>query len=266
MSKPVIVSNTNSVSISGLSRLDLEPGVPVFCSDSNVANVDRAHLWSFVDIPFKSMATLSKANTPNCSFVPDVSGSYLIRCCVDGVEIDELILAMPVNGTGIRIPAYGETDQYRTVPPSRGWHGALSESMRALGDYWSRTLHVQHIDLDLKYLGTNWPHATDKTVAFGYTALPKRSVICFARATVYETAIGNDLEGCLIHVGTNEHAEHSLCFGLLGTTPPGTVVDTGSESPLHQGLQPTISVHLSGCTFGTLTAGRVGVDIFYRQE
>jgi hypothetical protein len=113
-------------------------------------------------------------------------------------------------------------------------------------------------------MGQNWSSKSKNALAFGNTELPEGSQISYARVTLYETAEAAGMTTCVVMVGTNGHAEDSLCVGLDCMRNVGGVVAVGSESPNVQGRQPILTVEVAGCTFKELSAGRVGVDVFYQ--
>jgi hypothetical protein len=262
MRKPSIESSQCAAIVTDLSRNDLQVGQIVSCTDVNPDTARSPHHWYLMDTPVGSSAYVSSPTNTTCSFTPDVSGSYLLRCEVDKAGFDELILSVPILGS-VRIPAYKETDQYREKDGVKGWHAAMTKFMRTVDANWQNTVKVCHIDLGLDYVAKYWPTLTNAAVAMGGTELPAGAKILFARATVYETAAATRRMSCTVSVGTEKHAEDGLCtkldcFGLVGS-----MVDVGKENPRAQGVQPILTFNATGGTFSELTAGRIGVDVFY---
>lgn len=262
MKNPTIKSSSNNVDVIDLSRNDLCVGSVVKCTDVNIDTARLPHHWYLMDTPLGSSSYISTPTSETCSFTPDVSGSYLIRCEVEKAGLDELILSVPILGSS-RIPAYKETDQYREKDGAKGWHAAMTQFMRAVDKNWHNTVKTCHIELGLDYVATYWPTLSTIAIAMGDTELPVRSRILFARATVYETAVAAGLTSCLMNLGTEKHAEDGLCSGLDCFGPVGSMVDVGKENPRSQGIQPILTFHVIGGTFSSITAGRVGVDVFY---
>ena len=139
----------------------------------------------------------------------------------------------------------------------------MTQFMRVLDSNWASTVKVCHIDLGLDYVAKYWPDASVARVAMGNTKLPALAKILFARTTVYETVKASGIGSCLMSLGTEDHAEDGLCIGLNCFGQVGSRVDVGKENPRDQGVQPILTFRVSGGTFSAITAGRVGVDVFY---
>src|SRR5688500_18689192 len=102
MAAPIIRSSgSTSGIVTGLGRNNLVIGETVTLTDTEAANAALTHLWT-LSRPVGSAAVLTGAATATASFVPDITGSYLISCAVAGVTYpaaDKIIsVPLPVSG------------------------------------------------------------------------------------------------------------------------------------------------------------------------
>ncbi len=135
MATPIIRSNASvSGVITGSDRNDLDLGETVTLTDTEAANSGASYQWTMVDAPLGSSSTISGSTTATASFVPDQTGTYRIRCTVNGVAYDDAFLAVPLAVTGARIPSYMEDDVggYNEGGNTKGWHPAMTVFMRAV--------------------------------------------------------------------------------------------------------------------------------------
>lgn len=150
MATPIILS-TGSVSGAGTpgeGRNDLVISETVFLSDTEPLNTGASYLWTFEDIPIGSSASMNNSTSAIANFSPDITGSYRIRCLVNGVDFSVVVIAVPLpNSTG-RIPSFGEELQYNAAGNTKGWHEAQTVFMRAVD-----TLVVTGSTLDSAYDG-----------------------------------------------------------------------------------------------------------------
>ncbi|CAB4130749.1 hypothetical protein UFOVP276_125 [uncultured Caudovirales phage] len=130
MSIPTIRTTTHTVVVDNAGRNDLIIGTVVTCTDINAANTGHVYNWGFVDKPIGSVAAITGVSSASCSFTPDVTGTYFIRCTVDGTSFSEQVLGVPLAHTGARIPAFGEQTEYNGYGNTKGWHEALTTFMR----------------------------------------------------------------------------------------------------------------------------------------
>jgi hypothetical protein len=118
----------------GEDRNNLQLGETVTLSDTQGANVGANYSWQMEDRPIGSSATITNPTGATCSFVPDTTGTFRVRCTVDGVAYDVCYLAVPLPVTGSRIPSFGEdaTGGYNVGGNTRGWAEALTFFMRTV--------------------------------------------------------------------------------------------------------------------------------------
>ena len=134
MSAPIIRSISQTVVVDGFGRDDLAIGAAVTCTDINPENIGQSYVWSFVDQPIGSTAGITDATVQTCSFVPDVTGSYFIKCTVGGAAYSQEIFAVLLPNTSSRIPAFTETIDYTGESNLKGWHTALTAFMRDMDE------------------------------------------------------------------------------------------------------------------------------------
>ncbi len=127
-----IIRSVGSVSgtVTGVGRKNLVIGEIVTLSDANPANVGLPHSWALLDVPLGSSTTLTTPGAATSTFSPDVTGSYFVKCVVNGVSITKVILAVALPTTGARIPAFTEELEYNGGSNTKGWHEALTVLMR----------------------------------------------------------------------------------------------------------------------------------------
>jgi hypothetical protein len=131
MATPIIRSTgSSSGTITGHGRKDLIIGETVTLTDAETANVGATYIWTFLDTPVTSTASLSGASTPTATFSPDVTGSYRVNCLVNGISSSEEIIAVALSYTTARIPAYNELTQYDGDGNTKGWHTDQTLFMR----------------------------------------------------------------------------------------------------------------------------------------
>lgn len=135
MATPIIRSSASvSGVVNGVGRNDLDIAETVVLSDTQAANSGATYLWVMEDTPVGSSATLVGPTSTTPSFVPDVTGSYRVKCTVNGVSSAVVILAVPLPVTGARIPSYKEDDAaegYNGGGNTKGWQEAETVMWRA---------------------------------------------------------------------------------------------------------------------------------------
>ena len=123
-----------SAGTAGASRTDLALSKVVTLHDD--ANASGSYSWELVTPP-TSAATLANANTATPTFTPDVTGTYLAYCTVDGIRSysvtatggrDSTQGGAAVLTSGQRLPAPGETRQF---DDDTGWAAAIIAILRA---------------------------------------------------------------------------------------------------------------------------------------
>jgi hypothetical protein len=128
---PIIRSvGSSSGTVTGIGRKNLVIGETVTLSDTVPANVGAPHLWAIVDRPISSSAALTTPSAATATFSPDVTGSYYLKCTVNGTDIAYVIIAVPLARTGSRIPAFSEKMEYNGASNTKGWHEAMTDFMR----------------------------------------------------------------------------------------------------------------------------------------
>lgn len=140
MATPIIQSNgsVSGAGVPGQGRNDLVPAETITLSDVEAGNVGASYFWSFDDTPIGTAPTLLNPTTATPSFVvhgdPLKSGSYRVRCTVNGSEVSVEVLAVPLPVTGARIPSFEEETQYDKAGNVKGWHEAMTGFMRAVDE------------------------------------------------------------------------------------------------------------------------------------
>lgn len=136
MATPIIhsVGATSGAGTPGEGRNDLVPGEQVDLSDSEPTNAGAVYFWEFEDVPIGTAPSLVGAATATPHFVvdPDVTktGTYRVKCTVNGLDSSTEILAAPLPATGGRIPSFQETLHDDSAGNAKGWHKGLTEFMR----------------------------------------------------------------------------------------------------------------------------------------
>jgi hypothetical protein len=131
---------STSGTVTGTGRDDLVIGETVTALDVNPSNSGASYQWSFIDIPPGSATTISTPTSPSCSFIPDVTGTYALKCLVNGAASAIKLLGVPLENTGARMPSFKEEDldngfgAYDGDGNTKGWHPALIEFMRETDD------------------------------------------------------------------------------------------------------------------------------------
>lgn len=109
----------------------IDPTPPtVTCSLDDDTGI-TSYFWEFVSQPVGASAVFSSSSAPAPTFTPtvSVSGTYLIKCTVNGgADFNTNALAFTTENRALRKPAPGETTQFSD---SRGWDIALSEMINA---------------------------------------------------------------------------------------------------------------------------------------
>jgi hypothetical protein len=134
MATPIILS-TGSSSGAGTAdqgRNDLVIGETVALSDTEALNLGGSYVWVFEDTPIGSSVGMINSTTATPSFIPDVNGSYRVRCTVGGSDFSVEVLAVPLPNSGGRIPSFEEELEYDAAGNTKGWHYSMTEWMRAV--------------------------------------------------------------------------------------------------------------------------------------
>ena len=108
----VNVGNTSPIAEAGANQ-DVQVDEEVKLSASGSIDIDGDNLsfiWSFIDKPAASSASISNNNSVNASFIPDVAGTYVIQLLVDDGEaqhtdsmevyVDAIINQPPIANAG----------------------------------------------------------------------------------------------------------------------------------------------------------------------
>jgi hypothetical protein len=130
LANPIIQSNgsVSGVGSPGICRQDLKLDEIVTLSDLEPTNVGAQYSWTLIDKPIGATSSLIGSSTSSPTITPDVEGSYFINCLVDGFSEANIILAVVLPKTLVRIPAFSEKEQYNEF--AVGWHEALDRAMR----------------------------------------------------------------------------------------------------------------------------------------
>ena len=82
-----------------------------------------SYLWQILDKPPDSASVLSSATAASPTFSPDSTGTYLIKCTVNGSDSNTNAVAYTTQQREFRKPAIGETKEFNTS----GWMLNLNE-------------------------------------------------------------------------------------------------------------------------------------------
>jgi hypothetical protein len=108
--------------------------------------------WSIVSAPRGSTATITNSTFQTATLIPDVIGSWLIKCEIDGgTEESQDVVAVQLPGVLGRLPARSETEE----DPTYGWAEALNDTVKRASNgrqkvFAGETLAVE----DIVSLGT----------------------------------------------------------------------------------------------------------------
>lgn len=101
----------------GVARKDLWQARTVTCNSTLSGN--GIYAWSLLSKPTGSAAALTGTDQPNCTFTPDLLGSYRIQLVTNGGgpgNVQTLVVAVTCNSSGVEqrrgwvLPAFGEID------------------------------------------------------------------------------------------------------------------------------------------------------------
>lgn len=136
MATPIILKSgsVSGPSVAGQGSNDLVIAETVTLSDAEAANAGAAYFWEWEDIPIGSSSALVNHTTATPTFVPDITGSFRVKCTVDGVAVSKEIFAVPLPASLGRIPSFQEQDEYDEAGNIKGWHEAQTAFMRAVDD------------------------------------------------------------------------------------------------------------------------------------
>jgi hypothetical protein len=133
---PIIRSSQLAVVVTGVGRADLAIGSAVTLADAEGSNTGGSYQWQLEDKPPGSSAAITNPTSATPSITPDVTGSYRIRCTVNGSLFSAVIIAVPLPNSGMRMPSYLETNAFPTAytggSNTQGWHPSLVQAFRAL--------------------------------------------------------------------------------------------------------------------------------------
>jgi hypothetical protein len=130
-----IVRTSGSVSgvVTG-DRNDLDIAETVTLADLEPTNSGGSYQWTLEDKPIGSSSAIVGPTSATATFVPDQTGTYRIRCTVNGTSFDVLYVAVPLVNTGARIPSFQEDATtgggYSAGGNTKGWHEAMAVFMR----------------------------------------------------------------------------------------------------------------------------------------
>lgn len=133
-------ANPQPGGIAGRARKDLILGQPVTLRNSDDTNVSR-HIWTMLDVPIGSSATLSSTSSPAVTFVPDVAGSYRVQLVTnDGLAGErDIRIAGVVDGFDRLYPAADQRADEANWPigggqlNENGWAKEVERILRSLG-------------------------------------------------------------------------------------------------------------------------------------
>lgn len=93
------------------------------------------YLWTLIDKPTNSAATLSSTGADTTTFTPDIAGTYLLKIVVNGGGASNQVGAgIKTANLHYRIPAATETTEFSS---SRGWAIAANNALATIDSYSS---------------------------------------------------------------------------------------------------------------------------------
>jgi len=99
-----------------------------------------AWAWTLLDKPSGSAAVLSNPALQNPAITPDITGTYLLRCIIDGVTSEFAVFSVIADRSLLRVPAAGEgaANLGGALAGARSWAEASNERFRFY-DRWMET-------------------------------------------------------------------------------------------------------------------------------
>jgi len=131
MATPIIqtVGSTSGAGTAGVSRTDGVLAETITFSNTEGTHSGQPHVWAIRDQPVGSSQSLVNPTSATPTLVLDgaLSGSYFIRCTVNGVDISSIIVTVTTAVRGLVKPAWGEQLQMNEAGNTRGWMLALND-------------------------------------------------------------------------------------------------------------------------------------------
>ena len=95
--------------------------------------------WTFISVPEGSvLVNLTNPTLQTASFIPDVSGSYVIKCVTDTDGNATGVGSVLTDAYGIRLPGAHETTEFGVD----GWAPGLNAGLQALDDGDEQYMHI----------------------------------------------------------------------------------------------------------------------------
>jgi hypothetical protein len=190
MATPIIKSSgSTSGDVTGVGRNDLVLYETITLTDTEPGNSGAAYAWTLVDIPTGSTSSLSGASTPTATFSPSHTGSYRVRCIVNGSDTSVVVIAVPLATTGARIPGYDEKLEYNAGGNIKGWQPDMTMFMRQ-SDSTLGTLNSAKAKSTVSSGDTTPGYLLGKLVAGTNVTLTKGSAGADETLTIASTASG----------------------------------------------------------------------------
>lgn len=186
-----------------------------------------AYEWVLVDRPAGSASVLSDPAVASPTFDPDLPGTYLVQCTVNGgTAYGRIAVAFTTQVRALRKPAAGETSEYDSA---RGWMAALED----LFDKFDALVGSSGIEVDDEGGLIDAAAVLLDFVGDGVTASSFGAGSVQVEIPIYDTypatiVVGNALEGdttynChYLDAGDGEALDQAINAAAM-VTPPGAV-------------------------------------------
>jgi hypothetical protein len=133
-----------------------------------------SYKWELISLPFGVSVAIIDGTTHTCNFALDTRGSYLIRLTVNEGLPNQykttLFIGVQMEGSGLCLPALGETRQDNSQSPYDGARGAEEKHLKIL--QWNEKRNSPW----LKTKGVNYVITEDDD---GYTIVPTVTGLLF---------------------------------------------------------------------------------------
>lgn len=237
----IIFQQSGDLNLTPGSRDDLILNTPVILLNQDNTGI-TSWLWTIMDRPINSSASLVSPTSSTTTFTPDIIGTYLIKLSINAGSVhDEKGVAIKTTNLQYRIPAASETVEFDS---SRGWATALDFALQQLddgyGDLESRSF-VSQVNTGTGLTGG--PITSTGTISMttsGVTAASYGSATQVTSFTVDAT-------------GRLTAASNTTITGLPESAITGLTSDLSSKAPTSRSINTT-SARITGG--GDLSADR----------
>jgi hypothetical protein len=221
------------------SRDNLVLSLPVTVLNQSNSGV-TSWLWSIVDRPTGSSATLVSPTSSTTTFTPDIDGTYLIKLILNsGAATNQVGAAVKTANYNYRIPAATETIEFDI---NRGWATAVDKAFQLI---------------DNGYV----PPSGAETLQETYIASNPASITLNTTNSTFEIHDASSTIGTnLFEVDAYGNGTKYLAINTISSTFTGELLQTGGKVGLgtitpgagYTNLIPDLSVHIFKTGFNML--------------